>query len=196
MSDIHLEYGYFYHIYNCGINGENLFIEDDNYRYFMKLYDKHISPIAETYAWCLMKNHFHFVVKIKDLPIRSEPDRYIRIKPPHQYFSNLFNAYAKAFNNRFDRHGSLFERPFKKKLIDNNEYLRRVIVYTHDNPVHHNFVSHTIEWPWSSYITVLSSEPTKMMRKEVVELFGDVENFKFVHEQKIERLEVERYLEL
>jgi REP element-mobilizing transposase RayT len=54
--------GNYYHIYNRGNNGEPLFFEEENYIYFLKLYDKYISPIAETYAWCLMKNHFHFLV--------------------------------------------------------------------------------------------------------------------------------------
>jgi len=191
MNPVQLQNGYFYHIYNCGINGEDLFVEDDNYRYFLQLYEKHITPVTDTYAWCLMKNHFHFVVRIK----RSN-ELTKEAKPAHQCFSNLFNAYSKAFNKKYKRHGSLFERPFKRKLIDNKNYLRRVIVYTHDNPVHHRFVHHTLEWPWSSYITIFSSEPTKIKRENVINLFGDIENFKYVHEQKIRLIEIERYLGL
>jgi len=56
----------YYHIYNCGINGENLFKITEDYERFMRLYEKYISPIAETYAWVLMKNHFHFLVRILD----------------------------------------------------------------------------------------------------------------------------------
>ncbi|WP_172594402.1 transposase [Mariniphaga sediminis] len=52
-------------IYNRGINSCNIFAENENYEYFLHLYDKNISPVAETYAWALMKNHFHFLVKIK-----------------------------------------------------------------------------------------------------------------------------------
>ena len=62
-----LDYGKFYHIYNRGINSCNVFTETDNYQYFLNLYDKHISPVADTYAWVLMKNHFHFLVRIKEL---------------------------------------------------------------------------------------------------------------------------------
>ena len=62
-----LENGKYYHIYNRGINSDILFKENDNYEYFLRLYDTHIDPIAETYAWCLMKNHFHFLVRIKDV---------------------------------------------------------------------------------------------------------------------------------
>jgi len=61
-----LQYGQFYHIYNRGINGCCLFKENDNYKHFLGLYDKYISPIANTFAWCLMKNHFHFLIRVKN----------------------------------------------------------------------------------------------------------------------------------
>jgi len=57
--------GVYYHIYNRGNNHENLFIEERNYSYFLNLYAKHIGPIAETHAYCLLRNHFHLLVKIK-----------------------------------------------------------------------------------------------------------------------------------
>lgn len=55
-----------YHIFNRGNNGENIFIEDKNYYYFLGLLKKHILPIADIYAYCLLKNHFHLLLKIKD----------------------------------------------------------------------------------------------------------------------------------
>ncbi|MBI9068447.1 MAG: transposase [Salinivirgaceae bacterium] len=133
-SQIPLEPNQFYHIYNRGINSCNLFNEPANYEYFLGLYQKYINPIAETYAWVLMPNHFHLLVQILN------PSGFKNLtglkKPPHQHFSNLFNAYSKAFNKRYNRHGSLFERPFKRKLIDNRKYLQSVLLYIHNNPVH------------------------------------------------------------
>ena len=61
-----LQYGQYYHIYNRGNNGETLFREQRNYLYFLKLYAKYIEPIAETYAYCLLSNHFHYLVRIED----------------------------------------------------------------------------------------------------------------------------------
>ena len=61
-----LRYGQFYHIYNRGTDGCNLFREADNYEHFLGLYDKYISPVAETFAWVLMPNHFHLLVKVKE----------------------------------------------------------------------------------------------------------------------------------
>ena len=60
-----------YHIYNHANGRDNLFAESENYRYFLELYGKHIGPIAETYAFCLMPNHFHFLLRTRgfeDLP--------------------------------------------------------------------------------------------------------------------------------
>ncbi len=58
-NPIPLEPGKYYHIYNRGNNRENIFKEDRNYAYFLKLYVFHVGPIADTYAYCLLRNHFH-----------------------------------------------------------------------------------------------------------------------------------------
>lgn len=61
-----LIHGNYYHIYNRGIDGCNLFREADNYEHFLGLYDRYISPVAETFAWVLMPNHFHFLIRVKE----------------------------------------------------------------------------------------------------------------------------------
>jgi putative transposase len=161
------------------------------------LYDKYISAETDTFAWVLMPNHFHFVVRIKEEPelLAANPESRL-LKPPHQHFSNLFNAYTKAFNERFDRHGSLFERPFKRKLIDNERYLRQLILYVHNNPVHHGFCSHTIEYPWSSYITCISQKKTKLKRETVVGWFQNIDNFISSHNQNVNISDIDNWLEL
>jgi putative transposase len=195
-----LEYGHYYHIYNHGAGNRDLFRKPENYEYFLGLYDKYISPVADTYAWVLMPNHFHLLLRIKE---KSEIVGYLNLtgfenlsglKPLYQYFSNLFNAYTKAFNKYHETRGALFERPFKRKLIDNEYYLRQVILYIHNNPIHHGFCSHPLEYTWSSYHTCTSVKPTKLKRAEVIEWFNDRSNFKLVHEQEIERDKIEGWL--
>jgi len=61
-------------------------------------------------------------------------------KDPSQYFSNFFNAYSRGFNIATQRSGTLFERPFKRIPVDNENYLIRLIVYIHQNPQKHEFV--------------------------------------------------------
>ncbi|HZJ36340.1 MAG TPA: hypothetical protein VFD29_06925, partial [Gillisia sp.] len=99
-----LSQGNYYHIYNRGNNGEPLFFEEENYIYFLKLFDKYISPIAETYAWCLMKNHFHFLVYLKSeeeidiSQLTYKTSTQPKIVSASRQFSHCFNSYAQTIN--------------------------------------------------------------------------------------------------
>ena len=200
-----LKYGNFYHIYSHSVGGRNLFRNSDNYEYFLMLYDKYISPIAETFAWVLMPNHFHLLIRLKeedeivgDLHLTGFQNLsgVKKIKPLHQYFSNLFNAYTMAYNKYYQTRGTLFERPFKRKLIDNENYLKQVVLYIHNNPVHHGFCEHPIEYPWSSYMTCVSIKPTKLHREAVIGWFDDEANFTYMHNKQIEVEKIEEWLGL
>jgi len=182
-----LEPGRYYHIYNRGINGCDLFTEENNYAYFLNLYEKYIDPIADTFAWVLMPNHFHLLVRLKDGicykysnadrsidAVRfnqikwetinlsaSEGSDCVKLPKAHLHFSHLFNAYTKYFNKRNKRHGALFERAFKRKLVEDEAYLKQLVLYIHNNPVHHGFCSHPVEYGWSSYYNLHQSETNK-----------------------------------
>ncbi|MDD2816378.1 MAG: transposase [Thiotrichaceae bacterium] len=97
------------------------------------MYIRYIYPIAETYAYCLMRNHFHLLVKIAPKPdLLGLKD--LEGLNYSQAFSNLFNAYTKIINKTYNRHGSLFEKNFKRILIDSDSYLIQVVAYIHRNP--------------------------------------------------------------
>jgi REP element-mobilizing transposase RayT len=196
-----LEPGKIYHIYNRGINRCNLFSDNDNYEYFLSLYSKHISPIANTLAWVLMKNHLHLLVQI--LPVedwKSNTEEFKNSqnmepnKRTYQQFSNLFNAYTKAYNKRYKRTGSLMEHSFKRKEIDTIDYLKRVIVYIHNNPVKHGFCDHPEEYPWSSYKSCLSNKPTKLAREKVINWFGGVSEFEAYHKSNLNEDDINNWL--
>lgn len=185
-----IEFGRYYHIYNRGNNSNDLFFEPENYYHFLRLYEKYVDPIAETYAWCLLKNHFHLLVRIKDKEEIAKITRdkgnldAIRILNPSNQFGHLFNAYTQSINKRYKRTGSLFEGAFERKLVTSEKYFQKLIFYIHNNPVHHGFVDNMIEYPWSSYGTITSTKPTKLNRAEVIEQYGDIENFIFFHQQE------------
>lgn len=194
-----IELDEYYHIYNRGINGENLFYSDDNYRYFLKLFKKHIHPVAETFAWCLLKNHFHFLIKIRsaeEISTFYSIDAEKAIKKPSQQLSNLFNAYAQAINKQNNRHGSLLEKPFRRKQIKDENYLKNLILYIHNNPIHHNFVEHLADYKWSSYDAILSFKKTSIKREQVIYLFDTKENFMYSHQQKIDIVSMEKWLKI
>lgn len=119
-----------------------------------------------------------------------------KIPQPHLHFSHLFNAYSKYFSKCVGSRGALFERPFKRKRIDNEYYLKQVILYIHNNPVHHGFCLHPVEYPWSSYLSCISLKPTKLKRELVMGWFDSEANFRDQHNNKLDIDDIENWLEL
>ena len=193
METTVLKYGEYYHIYNRGNNSEVLYKETQNFALFLSLYAKYINPIADTLAYCLMSNHFHFVLRIKDkndiktfaeLGLFQEENKFLtpdkKPKPSNQ-FSHLFSTYSKKINNYAERTGSLFEHPFKRKLIDNEAYLQRCIAYTHFNPVIAHLSKSLEDYKWSSFNALISDKPTLLDRELVMKIFYDKEYFMQYH---------------
>lgn len=165
----------FYHIYNRGNNRENLFLEEENYFYFLKLLQKHTKDTCFVLSYCLLKNHFHLLIKTKE---NLSP------KQISQSFSNLFNAYSKAINKRFNRVGSLFQYKFSRIKIEDENYVKNLLIYIHLNPVHHGFLEDFTQYKYSSYQSYLSDKKTNLHRDYILNLFGGKENFIFTHKNK------------
>lgn len=197
---IPLESGKFYHIFNHAVGSEKLFRNDDNYTYFLKKYKEFICPIVRTYAYVLIPNHFHFLIEIKDKKelyefyLSLELKKEIPIVKPEkeldfekfvmQQFSNFFNCYTKSFNKRHNRKGALFIDYLRRTLISDEEYLRNIVMYIHQNPIHHTICSRLEQWKYSSYNSIVSQKPTLLERDELVSWFGDLENFIVLHKTR------------
>jgi REP element-mobilizing transposase RayT len=200
MSIQPLRYGQYYHIYNRGNNRENLFVEQRNYPYFLKLFAKHILPVAETFAYCLLPNHFHFAIRTRT---EEEQEAYWReqigpflengpifkLYEPSRAFNNMFIAYTRAFNGATGRTGTLFERPFHRKPVDSHAYFITLINYIHQNPQNHKLVDDFRDWKWSSYGAYYSDKPSNIQREEVIEWFGGRGNFEEAHGKDLTNLE-------
>jgi putative transposase len=171
------ESGCIYHFYSRAIGAEKLFLENDNYFFFLTKYEKYLSPYFDTLAYCLIPNHFHFLVRVKDNCNDEEIVKSI---------GDFLNAYTKSFNKLYARNGGLFQRKFKRKKVESDEYYTRLIIYIHLNPVKHGFKNKPSDWQYSSYNSYLSSKPSKVIREEVLRWFGDLEEFKKVHEINVE----------
>ena len=183
-----LEHDQYYHIYNRGNNRENLFRTPDNYRYFLKLYAKYIEPIAETFAYCLLPNHFHLLVHIKTVEAINQVQTQTNFqhpKKPSQFFSNFFNAYTKTFNKAYQRTGALFERPFGRIPVTSDAYFLQLIIYIHRNPQKHGLIADFSEWPYSSYCTLLSKQSSRIRRETVLDWFGGRDYFEQLHQQEV-----------
>ncbi len=171
-------------------------MEEENYRYFLLKMDEHLSSVCEFWAYCLIPNHFHLLVEIKDENTIQKAfetsKRGKRFMPEvvsnfiMERFSNFLNAYSKAINKRRNRKGALFINYLRRVEITKHSQLTSAIFYVHKNPVHHGLVSQIGDWKWSSYASFLTELPTKLKRESVLEWFGGKQGFLDFHNQPID----------
>jgi len=178
-----LEKDKFYHVYNRGNNGCLLFYNEKNYEFFLRRFDLYLSDYVETYAFCLLPNHFHLLISIKESELIKENGKTMNVS---QAFHRLFTSYSKAINKQENRHGSLFENPFKRKEITDTSYLTNLVFYVHANPQLHGFTDNFRTYFWSSFTKIMNDKPSKLRKQEVLDWFDDKDNYLFFHEQKME----------
>jgi putative transposase len=143
-----------------------VFIERRNYAYFLCLFARHIEPVAQIFAYCLLKNHFHFLVRIKtEAEIQQSLNQFssqslrvfetlrdsIGASYPSKKFSDFFNAYAKSINKAYGRTGSLFQHPVGRVVVKNDRQAFAVVAYIHQNPQKHQLIDDFRQWEYSSY---------------------------------------------
>ncbi len=147
MAQENFKIGNIYHVFNRGNNKENIFFEQKNYFYFLNLIEKYLLQVSDIYCYCLLKNHFHILLKIKNE--YEMPEKYkSKIYLP---FSNLFNSYSKSINKAYNRTGSLFQEHLHKNIVLDEEYLLQLVAYIHLNPVKHKFTDDYKNYQFSSF---------------------------------------------
>ena len=192
-----------YHIFNHANGFENIFTEDENYRFFIEKYQQYILPIAETYAYCLLPNHFHLVVRIRRREVLEEvfrnfkstnfskvqnfgkvevTDNMIEYYISKQ-FANLFSCYTQSFNKVNKRRGSLFLKNFRREPIKNKAYFMNAVIYTHRNPVHHAFCDRYTDWSYTSFCEIKERNSHMIEVDKLLRMFGGRESFIDLHEQ-------------
>ncbi len=165
--------GGFYHVYNRTLAGVPLIFETANYAYFLRLVQRYRQPYgAGVIAYCLMPNHFHFL-------LRQETDQ-----PLSRFVAALLNAYVQALNRQQKRHGPLFEGHFRHVQIEHETYLTHLCRYIHLNPVNAGLATTPEGWPYSNYRDWLGlREGTLKDEAFIREHFGVPEAYgKFVKE--------------
>lgn len=186
--------GEFYHLFNHANGWENVFVEEKNYSFFLRILAYHILPVCRIYTYCLMKNHFHLLIQVKpeselkqvfvndkEGSVLSEKKLMLKVS---KAYANFFSSYTQAFNKVYNRMGSLFIPNRKTELVNSDDYFRNAVLYIHLNPVQHGFVSSNEDWKHSSYKIFLSNRETKLQRDYVLNIFGGPENFIKMHHLK------------
>ena len=181
-----MDEGKFYHIYNRGINKAPIFFESRNYDYFLKKFDHYLYDFVDLYSYCLLPNHFHLLIKVKEKihsnhNIKGKSINPKLLMPIEKAFRDFFICYAKTINKEYNRTGALFQFKYKRKVIDSGDYLMSIIAYIHLNPVHAGLCDDPGDWKYSSYNFFITDTPCKIKKNEVLEWFENKNEFVEFH---------------
>ena len=141
-----------YHIYNRGNNQQTIFFNDENYYYFLRKCHHYLKPICDILAWCLMPNHFHFLIDVNPESIKPVKTGGIIIPAITNGFRLLQSSYAKGINKQLNRSGNLFQQKTKAKLVSGeDDYSVTAFHYILQNPLTANLVKKLEDWPYSCF---------------------------------------------
>lgn len=190
--------GEFYHLYNRGSDKRNLFNQSRDYKRFQQsfYYYQLIGPkprfskfaksdlklfkpdltnkLVRIIAYCLMPNHFHFLVKqLKDNGTAI-------------FISNLCNSHTKYFNTKYPRVGPLFQGKYQNVLIETDEQLIHTSRYIHLNPIVSGLTKDLNSYQWSSYIEYITGQEKFCEIKEVLDFFASPKKYQEFVEAQID----------
>ena len=201
---MHFEKGYIYHIYNQGNNRQKIFFNRENYLFFMRKIKTYITPYADILAWCLMPNHFHLMVYVRE---ESLPFNSLGVSARHAetITRRTFNAqigimlmsYTKAFNKQNNRTGKLFREATKAEcvncpkgitpsfimqngvtkiniIIPEKQYPQVCFNYIHQNPVKAALVKQATDWEFASAIDYANLRNGTLINKKLAKEYVDI----------------------
>lgn len=135
------EKGHIYHIYNQGNNRRKIFFTKDNYLYFLKKVEIYLLPFSDVIAYCLMPNHFHFMIRVNEIEVLLSPQAIHRVTMSHpvnrpgpghpsqslkktslnQSIAVILRSYTRAINKQENFSGSLFREGTKSECLSRND---------------------------------------------------------------------------
>jgi len=135
--------GGLYHVYNRIGHEERPFADDEEVETFLDLVrDTKKRDGFVVYAWCVMPNHFHLALRTRSVPLSRS-------------MRSIQHRYALGLNRRLGRHGPVWQNRYKAKLVEDQQYLDRVVLYINLNPLTGGLVADPAEYRWSGHREML-----------------------------------------
>ena len=195
--------GHIYHVYNRGNNSQTVFFSRENYLFFLEKLRKYFLPHADVLAWCLMPNHFHLMISVKQImvPISEQVTQshlLTKTRSLNDSISILLRSYTRAIQKQERMTGSLFQNRTKALCLTGPQgvspayfnshfgsmgnldlpetnYLNVCFDYIHLNPVSAKLVAEPDDWEFSSYRDYFSGRKGKLINRELAKELGLIE---------------------
>lgn len=196
----------FYHVVFRSIDGVKLFLNNNQKQIFLSKWIQFMQPFCRVWAYCLLENHAHLVLKIEkaqsiyDLVEKwgiDEQTKAIRnylSDKSESHFDEMLErqvnrflvSYVNTFNNEIARKGGLFQKPFRRVLIAEENHLQQAIVYVHANAQKHGIVKDYLLHPDHSYHEIIKDSTLYVDSFAVLDFFGDKSVFISVHKEQVD----------
>ncbi len=162
--------GGYYHIFNRGNAKQSIFLDNQDYSFFLFRLKQNLFPKEEyvfrtpplpensfsLISYCLMPNHFHFLIKQNNnIPVTK-------------LLTRICTSYSMYFNKKYDRIGHVFQDQFKQVTVGDNEYLTWLTAYIHQNPKVGGLVKSPADYQWSSYLEYLGKSSNTLCDRKIV----------------------------
>lgn len=182
----------YFHIYNRGNDKNNIFIDREDFQLFILKINQNLfpsiykpkrlysAPIPDDsfslISYCLMPNHFHLLIR-QDEEI-----------PVSKLILKVCTGYSKYFNKKYNRVGHVFQDQFKQACVDNDDYLRWLSAYIHQNPKVAGLINSPADYKWSSYADYTGSSGGLILcdKKIVLGQFSGVKEYSSFVEESYE----------
>lgn len=160
-----------YHIMLRGINQQLIFEDvEDSEKYLEILKECKAVSEYKIYAYCLMGNHIHLLIKVEKESLE-------------QIFKRIGGKFVYWYNGKYKRVGHLFQDRFKSEPIDDDSYLLTVMRYIHQNPIKANIANKISEYEYSSYNEYINPEIEQLTDTDfVLDMIGKEEFIRFNNE--------------
>ncbi|PIY11049.1 MAG: transposase [Flexibacter sp. CG_4_10_14_3_um_filter_32_15] len=181
---MYLQAEQFYHVYNIGNNKHQLFFNRANYIYFLEFVRKHVSPCCEIINYCLMPNHFHFLISTTEYS--AEPMRLgsLTTNRLSNAFRIVLSSYAKGVNVQQKRKNVLFKPKTIAKSLEESgaNYAETCFHYIHQNPLKAGLVKKLEDWEFCSFRDYAKLRNGTLCNQELANQFIDFDKDNFLKE--------------
>jgi len=169
--------GFLYHVYNQANNKSKIFLDDEDYSYFLNRAKAWVAVKSDVLAYCLMPNHFHFLIHCNSTSLETVKVGSLKLTQISNGFRLLQSQYAQYFNKKYLKSGSVFRPKIKWKALNDSkdDHATNCFNYIHQNPVKAGLVSTRGIWKYSSLVEYCSPEYEFLVCKQIAKGFIKVD---------------------
>lgn len=172
----HYDFGDCLHIVNRGNNKQTTFFEEQDYNRFLVYAEKYLTRFSDIYSYCVLPNHFHFLIRIKSFnEINFPRDKKNELSYVTDQFRFFFASYAQYFNTKYKRTGKVFEQQFLRIPVETDDYFTKLIFYHNTNHIKHQVSKDLLGYPYSSLVEYKAKGKNWINKQYVFDWFGNKE---------------------